>query len=227
MRIKFIMFLIFLFVKCNLIYAFTPDGKYTFKETDCSGQLEVMENDFGMDPHIVVKILTVCTNQAHICELEAKGTRVLTTADKITAQFTSIKNDDNEPAKFDIEFSNFGAKINASERGSFCGLNAYFEGSWHKDGVKQPKQKNKAKEATNFCSEYIRIKKDCYYKARKGLFADNAIKSLKKATIGEEARDSACRDGFSAYGRAGNLKNSVITKALQQEFTQCYEELTK
>jgi len=230
MLFKFISIITIVLLQASFVFAFNVDGKYTYKEGGCTGHMDVIENDYGMDPHIIVKISTACTEQAHTCEYEVKGVRVISTADAISTQFESIPDEytkDLDPAKFSIDFTKYGATIKISERGPYCGLNGYYGGKWTKDGVKQPAEKNRAKEATQICSEYIRIKKECYYKAKKGVFPDKAISSLKKTKIPEEVRDAACRDGFAAYGRAGDIKEGILKKALQQDFTQCYNELTK
>lgn len=162
----------------------------------------------------------------HTCHVEAVGERFFEKGDEITEKFT-VKGDD-ELLTFHVTFTPSGATIEDFEKSSwFCGLNGSFSGNWTKDGVKQPAKINKSKEATRFCSEYIRIKKDCYYKAKKGILPDKAILILKKTSISEEAVDDACRDGFSAYGKTGEVKESVLNRALQNDFSQCYGQLSK
>lgn len=226
MRVFFSLWLLLLVIT-GTAFAFSPDGKYIFKESGCSGTMEVTEQDFGMDPHIMVEISTVCTDQAHTCDFKAKGERVISTDNSFSANFVSLDNDESTPAGFSVEFTPYGASIDVRERGPFCGLNAYYSGKWVKEGVKQPAAKNKSKEVTAICSEYIKIKKECYKKAKKGMMPDKAIAGLKKSKMPVEGRDEACRDGFAAYGRAGSIPDAALSRALQQDFSQCYEALTK
>lgn len=77
------------------------------------------------------------------------------------------------------------------------------------------------KEATRICSEYIRIKKDCYYKALKGVLPIKGMKGIK-SKLPEETIESFCKDGYDAYGEAGKLKPEIVNQSMQFNFTQCY-----
>ena len=214
----------------SLSYAFEPAGKYTFAEPGFSGEMVV--NESPQIPRIMKMALATDQKMSgHTCNVAARGERFMEMGDEITEKFTTVKTEyEDEVAEFYVTFTPYGATIKDLEDGKhsmLCGMNGSFTGKWTKDGVKQPAKKDKSKEATDFCSEYIRIKKDCYKKAKKGMFPDKAIASLKKTKIPEEARDDACRGGFSAYGRAGNVKESDLNIALQNEFAKCHEQLTK
>lgn len=130
-------------------FAFNIEGKYIFKEAGCSGNMEIKENTFGMDPHIIAKISTVCTNQYNECQLTAKGVRITSSDNSISSNFVSIDKieeyDDSSPAKFDIEFTKYGASLHVQKQGPFCGLNAYYSGKWIKEWVNNRYKKTKAK----------------------------------------------------------------------------------
>lgn len=77
-------------------------------------------------------------------------------------------------------------------------------------------------EATKNCSEFIRIKKECYYKAVKGILPVNGLKGIKSKAP-KELVEMSCREGFDAFGRAGKLKANVVNQGMQASFTQCYD----
>ena len=77
-------------------------------------------------------------------------------------------------------------------------------------------------EATKNCSEFIRIKKECYYKAAKGILPVNGSKGIKSKAP-KELVEMSCREGFDAFGRAGKLKANVVNQGMQASFTQCYD----
>ena len=77
-------------------------------------------------------------------------------------------------------------------------------------------------EATHVCSEFIRIKKECYYKAAKGILPINGLKGIK-SKYPKELAEMSCREGFDAFGRAGKLKPDLVNQAMQSSYTQCYD----
>ncbi len=76
-------------------------------------------------------------------------------------------------------------------------------------------------EATRICSEYIKVKKECYYKAVKGVLPVNGVKSVKSIAP-VELVETACQEGFAAFGRAGKQKAAVVNQGMQASFSQCY-----
>ena len=115
---------------------FFIDGEYLYKESGCSGGMKIQENTFGMYPHIIAKIDTVCTGQYHTCVLTSRGGRIISSDKSISANFVSIEDDGSRPdnpAKFTIEFTKHGATVDVSEKGGYCGLNGWFGGKWVKE----------------------------------------------------------------------------------------------
>lgn len=227
MKINTIIMLI-LFLFSTKVFAFDPSGEYTFADTNFTGGMIVKETT-GFPKKMAMVLDTKQNMSGHTCDVEGYGERFLEIGDEITNKFT-IKAYDEQIITFYITFTPYGAIIKnldyETER-KFCGLNGSFVGKWTKDGVKPSTKKVKSKVATSFCSEYIRIKKDCYNKAKKGGFLDKATSSLRKTSISEEARDDACKDGFSAFGRIGVVKENILNRSLQNDFTQCHEQLSK
>lgn len=216
----------FVSIQALSAFALEIDGKYTYKEDGCSGDMTVSEVT-GIDPYITVKGFTVCTSQSHTCDFDIRGERVFFDGKTLSTSFISKPDPiyDNESLKVAIDFTKYGAKVNNEEgHNQICGMNGSIGGKWIKNGVKQPDHK---KDATEKCSEYMKFKKECFHKAKKGVMMDKALMSLKKSKFSEEARDNACREGYTAFGKVGNVKESVLNQAIQQQFTQCYDELIK
>jgi len=112
-------------------WAFDPSGSYTFKEKGMTGSMEVKE----IGTAISIKLNTV-NSQTNMCDVEAKGGRVISSDKNIDASFTVSEED----TKFDVVFTPKGAKIKMTSEGNGCGMNAYFDGKWLKDkGKKQRK----------------------------------------------------------------------------------------
>lgn len=109
------------------VWAFDPSGSYTFKENGMSGSMVVKE----LGTEISVKLDTV-NSQTNMCDIEAKGERVISSDKNIDASFAVPEGD----IKFDVVFTTKGAIIKmTSEEGNGCGMNAYFDGKWSKDKV--------------------------------------------------------------------------------------------
>jgi uncharacterized protein YecT (DUF1311 family) len=156
---------------CGILFAiqtasaFSIDGEYSYKENGCSGSMEIKEKTFGMDPHIVAKINTVCTDQYHTCNLTAKGWRMISTDNTISVALVSIEDDGStpdNPSKFQIEFTKYGATVDVSEKGGYCGLNAWFGGKYVKD-VEKPEsnaKKKSSKESESLTSSAQQVSGD-------------------------------------------------------------------
>jgi hypothetical protein len=77
-------------------------------------------------------------------------------------------------------------------------------------------------EARRVCSDYVRIKKDCYYKSAKGMLPDQMLKSIKNANYPEGLVQMACQDGYDSYGRVGKQPTSAVNQGMQLSYTNCY-----
>lgn len=110
--------------------AFDPTGSYTFKEKGMAGSMDVKE----VGTSISVQINT-SSKDARICDIEANGSRIISSDKSIDASFNSSNSD----AKFDVVFTPKGAMIKTTSDSNGCGMNAYFDGKWAK-GTKKGKK---------------------------------------------------------------------------------------
>ena len=116
-------------------WGFDPSGSYSFKEKGMTGSMEVKE----VGSTISIKLDTV-NSQTNMCDVEAKGERVISSDKNIDASFTVPDSD----IKFDIVFTTKGATIKmVSDENNGCGMNAYFDGKWSKDKAKSNKKGQK------------------------------------------------------------------------------------
>jgi len=114
-------------------WAFDPSGNYSFKEKGMSGSMEVKE----VGTSITLKLDTV-NSQTNMCDLEAKGERVISSDKSIDASFVVKESE----VKFEVVFTPKGATIKmVSEGGNDCGMNAYFDGKWSKAVAKRKSNK--------------------------------------------------------------------------------------
>jgi len=79
-------------------------------------------------------------------------------------------------------------------------------------------------EAVRLCSEYSRIKKECYYKAAKGISPVQGMRSVKATgkNIPKKLVHMSCQEGYEAFARAGKLPSAAINQGMQASYAQCY-----
>jgi hypothetical protein len=119
-------------------WAFDPSGNYSFNEKGMSGSMEVKETGNT----ISIKLDTV-SSQANMCELEAKGERVISSNKSINTMFVMPKSDpDSDERRFEVVFTPKRAVIKTVSHGApVCGLDAYYDGKWSKDKIKDKSKK--------------------------------------------------------------------------------------
>jgi uncharacterized protein YecT (DUF1311 family) len=209
LRLEFFMIICGIFVAVQTASAFSIDGEYSYKESGCSGNMEIKEVAFGMDPHIIAKINTVCTDQYHTCILTAKGGRMISSDTSISATFASIEDDGSapdNPAKFQIEFTKNGATIDVSEKGGTCGLNGWFGGKYMKEGGKS---KANTKKGFSIQSESLVASSDPAFKGNVELSKEF----------------SACMD--KSDGVTSNMLNCIAAETKRQDarLNKAYKEI--
>jgi len=207
------------------VYAFNIGGKYNYNEKGYSGTMFVTETQ-NIPTVITVKIESVENEFAHTCSVEAKGERLISSDDEISASII-VTDDYFDEGRFVITFTPYSASIGDLDNIHACGIKGDFSGKWKKDGVSQPIQSNKEGLATGLCSEYIKIKKYCFNKAVKGILPNNAIKSINNLKYDPKLYNNACQEGYAAFGRVGNIKQSALNQALQSDYANCYNKIMK
>jgi hypothetical protein len=118
-------------------WALEPSGTYTYKEKGYSGDMTISRvNDY--EASWKIKILTVQSSSANMCEVEGVIDNLINDDKTIEAMFMST---DDSPGKFTVKFTKAGAVVDVTESVGFCGMNAYFGGKWTKDGKKHKAKK--------------------------------------------------------------------------------------
>jgi hypothetical protein len=77
-------------------------------------------------------------------------------------------------------------------------------------------------EATQVCSEYARVFKECYMKASNGVPPAQAKDDIKSQRLDTEMIDTSCRDGFTEHGRLGGVSSPEINKMTSLIFSNCF-----
>jgi hypothetical protein len=117
-------------------WAFDPSGKYLFIEKGMGGGMDISESG----QTIKLRLDTV-SPQTNLCDLEATGSRVISSDKSITTIFV-VNDDAAEKTKFEVKFTPKGAVIKMLETGSpVCGRDAYFDGKWTKEKAAKKKKK--------------------------------------------------------------------------------------
>lgn len=119
-------------------WALEPSGTYTYKEKGYSGDMTVTRPD----PNLAswnVKILTVESRDAHLCEVEGVIGNIVSDDNSVETVFMA----DEGQGKFTVNFTKTGAVIDVSENGGFCGMNGNFGGKWTKAVAKSKSKKMK------------------------------------------------------------------------------------
>ena len=120
-------------------WALEPSGTYTYREKGYSGEMTVSRINADQASW-KVKLLTVQSSSAHLCEAEGVLDNMVSDDKTIEAIFVST---DEAPGKFTVTFTKAGAVTDVSESGGFCGLNGYFGGKWSKNVAKKKSKKSK------------------------------------------------------------------------------------
>lgn len=184
------------------VWAFDPSGNYSFKEKGMSGSMEVKE----IGTTLSIKLDTV-SSQANMCELEAKGKRVISSNKSINTMFAMSKDDaDFEERRFEVVFTPKGAVIKTISHGApVCGLNAYYDGKWSKDKVKNIAKTDSCK-ANNgdFKAITAVMKKDPDMGKVNKVYCPDIIENYARAVYDNNS------DGGSAYLVKSNGKWKVL-----------------
>lgn len=212
-------------------HAFEIEGEYTYAEKGYTGSLTIAETH--LEPRLItVNLNTVENKTAHTCSLDAVGDRMKSPDGKVLAVF--IAKDENgadvtdlngNRYRFTITFTPHGAKIdNFQGMNAFCGMGGRLSGSYKKDSSRSDEASREDK-ATEVCSGYVEVKKECFHSAARGVSAAKGLKSVKKGVYDDALYNAACQDGYASFGRAGKIKESQLNQALQSDYARCYEDL--
>ena len=79
-------------------------------------------------------------------------------------------------------------------------------------------------EATQVCSEYARIFKECYTKASNGVSPAQAKNDIKSERLEAEIIDMSCREGFTEHGRLGGISSPELNKMTSSMFSNCFND---
>lgn len=222
--------------------AFDISGSYHFQENGCTGEMEIKEAVGGLNPHLDISIETVCSDDAHICQFEATGVRVISSDTEVTAMGES-SSEDGEPAKFEIVFTPASAQITVQQKGGFCGAKAYYEGTWGKGKASTESSSTEPKVQTR--EDRIVIEKLCrfsaqnaynlYLNAQNGVPSETSVKKLvlkiQKLKLDIDSRKLAegiVEEIYQAYYKYGRMtKNDTPKKVEDIYFRNCMSNLIK
>lgn len=183
-------------------FAFDPSGNYSFKEKGMSGSMEVKDTGTMLS----IKLDTV-SSQANMCELEAKGERVISSNKSINTMFAMPKDDpDSEERRFEVVFTPKGAVIKTISHGTpVCGLNAYYDGKWSKDKVKNIAKTDSCKaNKADFKAITAVMKKEPNMGKVNKVYCPDIIENYARAVYDNNS------DGGSAYLAKSNGKWKVL-----------------